>query len=84
MQKMKMAVPPIDQAEGQSAITDPRLLQILVCPRSKGPLIWDKSASELISIQAGLAFPVKEGVPLLTIQNARTLSDEELMRWKHR
>lgn len=59
-------------------------MQKLVCPRTKGPLVWDKSASELISIQAALAFPVKEGVPLLHIQSARTLSDEELISWKRK
>lgn len=84
MQKMKIAVPPTDAENGQSTIIDPQLMQILVCPRTKGPLIWDRSASELISVQAALAFPVKEGVPLLQLQTARSLSDEELILWKRK
>ena len=84
MQKMKIAVPPTEAETSQLAVTDPKLMQILVCPRTKGPLIWDKSASELISVQAALAFPVKEGVPLLQPQTARSLSDEELIKWKRK
>lgn len=64
-------------------ITDPHLLQLLVCPRTKGPLIWDKPVSELISVQARLAFPLREGVPMLSQEQARNLSEEEIKKWRH-
>ncbi len=52
---------------------DPRLLEILVCPVTKGPLIWDAQAGELISRQAGLAFPVRDGIPIMLPDEARAL-----------
>tara|TARA_B100000700_G_scaffold23997_1_gene23278 strand:+ start:59 stop:301 length:243 start_codon:yes stop_codon:yes gene_type:complete len=52
---------------------DPKLLEILVCPLSKTPLIYDKNANELISKSAGLAFPIRNGVPILLIDEARRL-----------
>lgn len=59
---------------------DRRLLEILVCPQTKGPLVYDREAGELISRKAGLAYPVRDGVPIMLIEEARTLSDEELRR----
>ena len=44
---------------------DPRLLEILVCPITKGPLTWDREASELISKGAKLAYPIRDGVPIM-------------------
>lgn len=55
------------------ASIDKRLLEILVCPVTKGPLEWDAQASELISRQAGLAFPVRDGVPIMLPEEARPL-----------
>ena len=52
---------------------DPRLLEILVCPVTKGPLEYDKAAGELISRQAGLAFPIRDGIPIMLPDEARTL-----------
>ena len=52
---------------------DPKLLEILVCPLSKTPLIYDKNANELISKSAGVAFPIRNGVPILLIDEARQL-----------
>ena len=52
---------------------DPRLLEILVCPITKGPLEYDRAAGELISRQAGLAFPVRDGIPIMLPEEARTL-----------
>ena len=52
---------------------DPRLLAILVCPLTKGPLEYDRDANELISRQAGLAFPVIDGIPVMLIEEARKL-----------
>ena len=56
---------------------DPRLLEILVCPQSRGPLRYDRERQELISAQARLAYPVREGVPILLIDEARELRGEE-------
>jgi uncharacterized protein len=52
---------------------DPRLLELLVCPLTKTPLVYDDAAQELISRAAGLAFPIKDGVPLMTLETARKL-----------
>lgn len=54
---------------------DPRLLEILVCPLTKGPLVYDEAAQELISRQAGLAYPVRDGIPIMLIDEARQLDD---------
>jgi uncharacterized protein YbaR (Trm112 family) len=56
---------------------DPRLLEILVCPQSRGPLRYDKDRQELVSTQARLAYPVREGVPILLIDEARELGPGE-------
>jgi hypothetical protein len=52
---------------------DPRLLEILVCPLTKGPLEYDREAGELISRKAGLAYPVRDGIPIMLIDEARKL-----------
>ena len=57
---------------------DPRLLAILVCPVSKGPLTYDRTAQELISRKAGLAFPVRDGIPIMLPEEARLLDDVPL------
>ena len=54
---------------------DPKLLDILVCPITKGPLVYDAARQELISRQAGLAFPVRNGIPILLPDEARALPD---------
>ena len=54
---------------------DPKLLEILVCPLSKGPLRYDTDAEELISEQAGLAFPIRDGIPIMLVDEARKLDD---------
>jgi uncharacterized protein len=54
---------------------DPRLLEILVCPLTKGPLEYDRAAGELISRQAGLAYPVRDGIPIMLVDEARKLED---------
>jgi uncharacterized protein YbaR (Trm112 family) len=54
---------------------DPRLLEILVCPVTKGPLVYDRDAGELISQKAGLAFPIRDGIPIMLPDEARTLAD---------
>ncbi len=52
---------------------DPRLLEILVCPLTKGPLEYDALAQELISRGAGLAYPIRDGIPIMLVEEARTL-----------
>jgi uncharacterized protein len=54
---------------------DPRLLEVLVCPLTKGPLEYDRDACELISRKAGLAYPVRDGIPIMLPEEARTLED---------
>ena len=49
------------------------LLKILVCPKTKGPLIYDKKKNELISKKAGLAFPIEDGIPVMIIEKARKI-----------
>lgn len=52
---------------------DPRLLEVLVCPLTKGPLVYDREAQELISRKAGLAFPIRDGIPIMLVDEARRL-----------
>ncbi|AJD49450.1 hypothetical protein A167_00549 [Alcanivorax sp. S71-1-4] len=59
---------------------DKELLDILVCPVSKAPLIWQESTGELVCKANGLAYPVRDGIPVLLAEEARTLDDEELRR----
>ena len=54
---------------------DPKLLEILVCPVTKGPLDYDAEAQELVSRQAGLAYPVRDGIPIMLPDEARPLDD---------
>ena len=54
---------------------DPDLLAILVCPLTRTPLRWDPDRSELVSEAAGLAFPVRNGVPIMLVEEARPLGD---------
>jgi uncharacterized protein YbaR (Trm112 family) len=56
----------------QSAV-DPKLLEILVCPLTKGPLRFDADAQELVSEQAGLAYPIRDGIPIMLVDEARKL-----------
>jgi uncharacterized protein len=53
---------------------DPRLLEILVCPLTKSALRYDEQAQELISTQAGLAYPVRDGIPIMLVDEARKLN----------
>ena len=54
---------------------DPRLLEILVCPLTKGPLEYDRAAGELISRKAGLAYPIRDGIPIMLPDEARKIED---------
>lgn len=57
---------------------DPKLLDILVCPVTKGPLIFDRQAQELIALESGLAYPIRDGIPVMLEDEARRLTPEEI------
>jgi uncharacterized protein len=57
---------------------DTKLLELLVCPVTKGPLDYDREKQELVSRSARLAYPIRDGLPILLETEARTLTDEEL------
>ena len=61
-------------AEGSTV--DPKLLDLLVCPLTKGPLRYDRERQELISEEAGLAYPIRDGIPIMLVDEARQLDDE--------
>ncbi len=52
---------------------DPKLLEILVCPVTKGPLAYDREKGELVSKKAGLAFPIRGGIPIMLVDEARRI-----------
>ena len=54
---------------------DPKLLELLVCPLTKGPLEYDSAAQELISRQAKLAYPIRDGIPIMLPEEARVLTE---------
>ncbi|KPF76400.1 hypothetical protein IP88_06665 [alpha proteobacterium AAP81b] len=56
---------------------DPKLLAILVCPMTRAPLRYDEAAQELVADAAGLAYPVRDGVPILLIEAAREFTPKD-------
>jgi hypothetical protein len=56
---------------------DPKLLEILVCPLTKAPLRYDRARQELVSDKAGLAYPIRDGIPIMLVDEARPLSEAE-------
>ncbi len=65
-----------DPRAGHGRAIDPRLLEILVCPLTKGPLRYDEAAQELVSDRAGLAFPIRDGVPIMLVDEARRIAGD--------
>ena len=65
----------MDDAPIPPPTIDPRLLEILICPVTRGPLRWDPVSQELISKQANLAYPVRDGIPIMLPEEARPLDD---------
>jgi uncharacterized protein YbaR (Trm112 family) len=63
----------VKPAAGEPTPVDPRLLEILVCPLTKGPLEYDRAANELVSRSAGLAYPIRDGIPIMLPEEARRL-----------
>jgi uncharacterized protein YbaR (Trm112 family) len=60
--------------------TDPKLLEVLVCPMTKDSLRYDASAQELISDRAGLAYPIRDGIPVMLVDEARELEEREIKK----
>lgn len=60
-----------------AAEVDPRLLEILVCPVTRGPLEYDRAKGELVSRSARLAYPIRDGVPIMLPEEARELTDAD-------
>lgn len=58
------------------ALVDPKLLEILVCPLTKEPLRYDREANELVSARAKLAYPVRDGIPIMLVDEARSLETD--------
>ena len=56
---------------------DPKLLEMLVCPVTKGPLVFDREKQELVSKSARLAYPIRDGIPVMLEEEARRLTPEE-------
>ena len=61
---------------GAKSTVDPKLLEILVCPVTKGPLEYDPDSQELISRVAGLAYPIRDGIPIMLADEARHLDGD--------
>ena len=57
---------------------DPKLLEILVCPVTRAPLLYDRDKQELLSRAAKLAYPIRDGIPIMLPEEARELSEEEV------
>ena len=57
---------------------DPKLLEMLVCPVTKGPLTWNREKQELVSKSARLAYPIRDGIPVMLEEEARRLTPEEV------
>ena len=64
-------------SENETTGVDRKLLEILVCPLTKGPLRYDAGKQELISERAGLAYPIRDGIPIMLPDEARTISDDD-------
>ena len=64
---------PCSSAMTETAAVDPKLLEILVCPLTKSPLRYDAARQELISDKARLAYPIRDGIPIMLVEEARSL-----------
>jgi uncharacterized protein YbaR (Trm112 family) len=67
-----------DTTPQQATRVERRLLEVLVCPQTKSSLIYDEARQELISVAARLAYPIRDGVPVMLVEEARELDDDEL------
>ncbi len=67
----------MSETSSSFAVVDPRLLEVLVCPVTRAPLVYDRSRQELVSKAARLAYPVRDGVPVMLPEEARPLGEGE-------
>jgi len=72
-----MAETPLPASAPADVEIDPRLLEVLVCPVTRAPLEYDRAAGELISRAARLAYPIRDGVPIMLPEEARELADAD-------
>lgn len=79
MTETQQTTPPDVPAPVRPTI-DRKLLDLLVCPVTKGVLHYDHEAQELVSVTAKVAYPIRDSIPIMLIEEARELSDEELAR----
>jgi hypothetical protein len=63
---------------------DSKLLDILVCPVCKGPLKYDRAHDELVSVESGLAYPIRDGIPVMLEDEARKLAPDEVDAWRRK
>ena len=68
------------QTDAHTSEIDPRLLEILVCPQTRGPLVYDRENGELLSKTARLAYPIRDSIPIMLTDEARGLTDDEIAR----
>lgn len=61
---------------------DSKLLDILVCPVCKGPLQYDRAREELVSVESALAYPIRDGIPVMLEDEARKLAPDEVDAWR--
>ena len=64
------------EAQASPAGVDPKLLEILVCPLTKKPLVYDRAKNELVSRAARLAYPIRDGIPIMLADEARPLDND--------
>lgn len=60
-------------ADNQTSLVDPKMLELLVCPLTQGTLKWDREKNELVSEKARLAYPIRDGIPIMLVSEARKL-----------
>lgn len=73
---MTQEIQPPKSPRSRGAV-DPKMLELLVCPLTYGPLEFDRAKEELISARANLAFPVRDGIPIMLVSEARQLPDDD-------
>ena len=66
---------PASSSAPPASPVDPKLLELLVCPVTKGPLTYDRARNELVSEKAGLAYPIRDGIPIMLVDEARQIDD---------
>ena len=68
-----------DTTTSSGAAVDPKLLELLICPLTKGPLRYDRVRNELVSEQAGLAYRIRDGIPIMLVDDARPIDEADII-----